>query len=32
MSDAAANPVVRARDLTKIYGTTPALDHVSFDI
>ena len=32
MSDAAANPIVRARDLTKTYGTTHALDHVSFDI
>ena len=32
MSDAAANPIVRARDLTKTYGTTRALDHVSFDI
>jgi ABC-2 type transport system ATP-binding protein len=32
MSDATANPVVRARNLTKTYGTTHALDHVSFDI
>jgi ABC-2 type transport system ATP-binding protein len=32
MSDAAANPIVRARDLTKTYGTTRALDHVSFEI
>jgi ABC-2 type transport system ATP-binding protein len=32
MSDAAANPIVRARNLTKTYGTTHALDHVSFDI
>jgi ABC-2 type transport system ATP-binding protein len=32
MSDAAANPIVRARDLTKIYGNARALDHVSFDI
>ena len=32
MSDAAANPIVRARDLTKSYGTAHALDHVSFDI
>jgi len=36
MSAAAASPVagtiVRARDLTKKYGTTPALDRVSFDI
>jgi ABC-2 type transport system ATP-binding protein len=32
MSDAAANPIVRARDLTKTYGTARALDHVSFDI
>jgi ABC-2 type transport system ATP-binding protein len=32
MSDAAANPIVRARNLTKTYGTTRALDHVSFDI
>jgi ABC-2 type transport system ATP-binding protein len=29
---AAATPIVRARDLTKTYGTTRALDHVSFDI
>ena len=28
----AANAIVHARDLTKIYGTTKALDHVSFDI
>jgi len=32
MSDASANPIVRARNLTKTYGTTHALDHVSFDI
>ena len=32
MSDAAANPIVRARNLTKTYGTTRALDHISFDI
>ena len=32
MSDAAANPIVRARNLTKTYGTTHALDHISFDI
>jgi ABC-2 type transport system ATP-binding protein len=36
MSAAVASPaagtIVRARDLTKKYGTTPALDHISFDI
>ena len=29
---AAANPIVHARNLTKRYGTTKALDDVSFDI
>jgi ABC-2 type transport system ATP-binding protein len=31
MSDA-SQPIVRARNLSKSYGTTRALDHVSFDI
>jgi ABC-2 type transport system ATP-binding protein len=29
---AAASPIVRARNLSKVYGATKALDHVSFDI
>jgi ABC-2 type transport system ATP-binding protein len=28
----AASPIVRARNLSKVYGATKALDHVSFDI
>jgi ABC-2 type transport system ATP-binding protein len=27
-----ASPIVRARDLSKVYGANKALDHVSFDI